>query len=127
MKNNLNAKMDAKDGIIEGFETRMDVKDGVIESLKTRMDAKDSVIEGLKTRMNEKDGEIMGLKARMDEKNGEIEGMGEKIDGLEEQTGTLRIELQDETKERLDDMNALREVRLISHILFVVLKLKTRV
>jgi SMC interacting uncharacterized protein involved in chromosome segregation len=65
----------------------------------------------MKTRMDEKDGIIKDLKTRMDEKDGEIDRLNGKVDGLEAQTDALRRELQTEKNGRLDDMNALREVR----------------
>jgi len=65
----------------------------------------------LKTRIDEKDGIIKDLKTRMDEKDGDINRLNGKVDGLEEQTDSLRRELQTEKYGRLDDMNALREVR----------------
>jgi len=65
----------------------------------------------LKTRIDEKDGIIKDLKTRMDEKDGDINRLNGKVDGLEEQTDALRRELQTEKYGRLDDMNALREVR----------------
>jgi len=116
MQNDLNTKMG-------DMKTRMDAKDGIIEDLKGE-------IEGLNMRMGVKDGIIEGLKARMDEKDGEIEGMNEKIDGLLEQTETLRIELQNEKNGQLDDMNALREVRhstLVSYLWCSNLKVCTKV
>ena len=83
MQNDLNAKMG-------DMKTRMDEKDGIIKDLKTR---------------------ISDLNTRIDEKDGDIDRLNGKVDGLEEHTDALRRELQTEKYGRLDDMNALREVR----------------
>ena len=75
-----------------------------IGDMKTRMDEKDGIIKDLKTRISD-------LNTRMDEKDGDIDRLNGKVDGLETQTDALRMDLQTEKYERLDDMNALREVR----------------
>ena len=75
-----------------------------IGDMKTRMDEKDGIIKDLKTRISD-------LNTRMDEKDGDIDHLNGKVDGLEKQTDALRMDLQTEKYERLDDMNALREVR----------------
>ena len=75
-----------------------------IGDMKTRMDEKDGIIKDLKTRISD-------LNTRMDEKDGDTDRLNGKVDGLETQTDALRMDLQTEKYGRLDDMNALREVR----------------
>jgi chromosome segregation ATPase len=97
VKNDLNAKMG-------DMKTKMG-------NMKARMDEKDDIIGDLKVRMGDMKTKMGDMKTRMDEKDGEIEGLNEKVDGLQEQTVTLRRELKTEKNGRQDDMNALREVR----------------